>query len=126
MLNLKLSLRVLQIRPFHPEREGMELPTFKAVRQNQEDILEFAQWAFGPDGISSLRIIAMGHVSSKAYSFEADKFLCRNDARKQSITVSIRNFRHYRYVTERDLCARNDIERYREALGFGLVEGLSQ
>lgn len=79
-----------------------------------EKLDEFAQWAFGPDGLRSLQILAFGDFSCNEQYPKVNSLFCRNNC---SITKETGSpTRNYRFVTKSD---RSLMEFLRECYDFG-------
>ncbi|MCJ1476719.1 hypothetical protein MMC13_005387 [Lambiella insularis] len=84
------------------------------------DIMEFAQWAFGPDGLPNLQILAYGDFSNFGRHAEDTVLLCRVITAQQPVPSTFA----FRYLTKWDHALQDLVREKREMLEACATEGL--
>ncbi|KAF2121048.1 hypothetical protein BDV96DRAFT_595428 [Lophiotrema nucula] len=75
----------------------------------ERDVNEFVEWAFGPEGIPSLRIIACGDFSYDGRYEDSRILLCRSETQGEDGMC-------YRHVQDEDHALNDLVERYSDML----------
>ncbi|KAL9617654.1 MAG: hypothetical protein Q9160_007571 [Pyrenula sp. 1 TL-2023] len=90
-----------------------EASSHKSHKVVTDRLHEFAQWAFGPEGIKSLRIIAFGDFSHNGRWASNNMMLCRQNEPAGNEAF---DYKRYRELGNDDQNLRNVLERYMHVL----------
>jgi hypothetical protein len=93
-----------------------------------QDLLRLAQWAFGPDGLPILRIIAYGDFSYNGRYAEYTKLLCRKQPNsskdKNSKAAILQTERKFKRLAENDMALQDLVRDNLDMLGACAVDNI--
>jgi hypothetical protein len=97
------------------ERDDELLPEDDGLAELTRSLHDFAQWAFGPSGFPSLRIIAFGDFSYGDRFYLNNVHLCRNSVSAQ-IGQKAETGRNFRRLAENDRPLWDLLDKYSNLL----------